>query len=233
VRIGIVGNGRMGRAVRALGEERGHDIVAIIDQDENQQGEAIATGSLDEADVAIEFTEPASAVQNAVACLTRGVPVVIGTTGWYDQLDEVRRSVSDTQGSLLWAPNFAAGVVLFTALMRRAGELFATSGFAPYQIESHHAQKLDAPSGTAHALAEAFESGGGVSLPITSVRSGNIPGTHEVHLEAPFEHIRLEHQARDRRVFADGALRAAEWLSGRQGMYTMHDVLGLTDDKGR
>jgi 4-hydroxy-tetrahydrodipicolinate reductase len=128
---------------------------------------------------------------------------------------------------LLWAPNFSAGVVLFGALLERAGVLFGGAGFDAHIVETHHAAKKDAPSGTSLSLGRAFRAAGGSAPEITSIRVGHVPGTHELLLEGPFEQIRLVHEARDRRVFADGALRAAAWLCGRRGVFTMNDVLGI------
>jgi len=229
--IGIIGDGKMGRAVRALAEERGHRVVGMLGL-ENVAGRGIRDGGLAGADVAVEFTEPRAAPDNVLACVDVGLPVVVGTTGWYERLDEVHDAVRRAAGrgggaAVLWAPNFSLGVALFTELVARAGELFADAGyFDVHLIETHHAAKQDAPSGTAAALAKAF-AGGGRAIAVTSVRTGHVPGTHELVFDAPFEQVRLVHVARDRRVFADGALRAAEWLHGRHGVFTMRDVLGL------
>jgi 4-hydroxy-tetrahydrodipicolinate reductase len=155
---------------------------------------------------------------------------VVGTTGWHDRLPEVEQAVVAASGSLLWAPNFSAGVVLLTELVARAGELFRDAGFDAHMVETHHARKLDSPSGTAIALARAYGAGG-PAMPITSVRLGHVPGTHAITLDAPYEQVTIAHTARDRRVFADGALRAAEWLVGRTGVHTMRDVLGLQAER--
>lgn len=229
-RIGIVGDGRMGRAVAELARARGIDVAVMLGETENAGGSAIAGGALEGIDCAIEFTQPDSAADNALACIRAGVPVVVGTTGWYDRLDEVTDAVRTATGSLVWAPNFSAGVVLLTALVEAAGRLFAGSGFDAALIETHHSAKLDAPSGTAIALSKAFEAGHGSVPPISSVRLGHVPGTHEILLDGTYEQVRLLHEARDRRVFADGALRAALWLPGRTGVFTMHDVLGLKSE---
>lgn len=232
MRIGIVGDGRMGRTVAALAADRRVEVVAVIGEEGNRGGAAIAAGALGGADVAIEFTEPAAAPGNALACIRAGLPVVVGTTGWYDELPAVTAAVKREDGALLWAPNFSVGVVLFTALVERAGRLFADpSYFDVHVLETHHVGKKDAPSGTAGALARAFESGGGRMPDITSVRTGHVPGTHEIVLDAPFEQVTLRHAARDRRVFADGALRAAGWLQGRHGVFTMRDVLSLEPER--
>jgi 4-hydroxy-tetrahydrodipicolinate reductase len=234
VKIGIIGDGRMGRAVAALADERGHQVVAMLGL-ENVAGSGITAGRLQGADVAVEFTEPGAAVSNVLACVNVGLPVVVGTTGWYARLSEVTSAVTQAGpgrgAAVLWAPNFSVGVALLTELVARAGQLFRdASYFDAHLIETHHAAKKDAPSGTAGALARTFEAGGH-GMGITSVRTGHVPGTHEIVLDAPFEQIRLVHTARDRRVFADGALRAAEWLRGRRGVFTMRDVLGLEPER--
>jgi 4-hydroxy-tetrahydrodipicolinate reductase len=226
-RLAIIGDGRMGRAVAALAPDRGFEVVALIGLEGNAHGAGITRDRLAGAQVAIEFTEPAAAADNALACIAAGVPVVVGTTGWYDRLAQVEAAARAAGGALLWAPNFAAGVVLFGALLERAGALFAGSGFDARMVETHHAAKKDAPSGTAISLGRAFAAAGRAAPEITSIRVGHVPGTHELLLDGPFEQIRLVHEARDRRVFADGALRAAAWLRGRRGVFTMNDVLGI------
>jgi len=227
MRIAIVGDGRMGRAVAELARERDIEVAVMLSESDNPGGAAILDGALDDVDCAVEFTVPAAAADNALACVRAGVPVVVGTTGWYDRLPEVTEAVNSAGASLLWAPNFSVGVVLMTALVERAGELFGQAGFDAHMVETHHTAKLDAPSGTAIALARAYEAGAGMPIPVTSVRVGRVPGTHEVTLDAAYEQVRLMHMARDRRVFADGALRAAAWLPGRPGVHTMREVLGL------
>ncbi len=231
LRIALIGTGRMGRALRGLALERGAEIVTIIGSQDNAGGAAITASRLAGAQVAIEFTVPAAAAANVLACVRAGVPCVTGTTGWYDALPGVRREVEERGGGLVWAPNFSAGVVLFAELVRRAGALYGRdASFDAHLIETHHVAKKDAPSGTAQALAEAFRAGAGRAPAVTSVRTGHVPGTHDIVLDAAFEQVRLIHTARDRRVFADGALRAAGWLVGRRGVFTMRDVLGLAEE---
>ena len=150
----------------------------------------------------------------------------MGTTGWYDQLPAVRAEVEAAKGALLSAPNFSVGVAIFDRVVAEAARLFAgVEGFEAHMIETHHSAKKDAPSGTAGALARTAEAALGRALPITSVRVGSVPGTHELIFDAPFEQVRLIHEARDRRVFAEGALVAARWLVGRTGVFGMQDVL--------
>jgi 4-hydroxy-tetrahydrodipicolinate reductase len=230
LRIALVGYGKMGRAVEQVAAARGHTISAVIARD---SARPFSRESLGGADVAIEFSVPDAAVPNAIACLRAGVPVVLGTTGWTPALAALTHEVEMAQGALLWAPNFSIGVQLFSDLVDRLGRLAPERhGFAAHLIETHHAAKRDAPSGTAAMLARAYADAAGSALPVTSVRVGHVPGRHEVVLDGPYEQLRLIHDARDRRVFADGAVTAAEWLAqhGRRGVFTLRDVLG--DDPG-
>jgi len=227
-RVAIVGDGKMGRAVADLARERGGTVTALLGLSENQDGNALTRDRLGDTEVVIEFTEPAAAPANILAAIRAGYPVVTGTTGWADQLERVTRTVLELQGALVHAPNFSVGVNLFLALATVAGRVMQRAPqFDAHVVETHHAAKKDAPSGTAIALERAASSALGRSIPITSVRTGHVPGTHELSFDGPFEQIRLTHTARDRRVFADGALHAAEWVRGRRGVFTMRDVLDL------
>jgi 4-hydroxy-tetrahydrodipicolinate reductase len=216
----------MGRAVESLAAERGFVVVSRIGGRDNVGGSGITPHTLGGADVAIEFTEPSSAPTNVEACMEAGVPVVCGTTGWYDQLRVVAASVERYDGALLYAPNFSLGVAVFLKAVRAAAEAARSAGgFDAHVVEIHHAAKKDAPSGTAVVVQRAAGEGFGRDVPVTSVRTGSVPGTHTLLLDGAFEQIRIEHLARDRRVFADGALTAARWLVGRRGVFTMDDVL--------
>ena len=222
LRLAIIGHGKMGRAIELLAPERGFTVAAVL-----EHGTPITKESLAGADVAVEFTEPAAAPANVRACLAAGCPVVTGTTGWYDQLPQLTEETWVARGALLWAANFSVGVHLFTRIVAEAARLVAgAKGFDAHIVETHHAAKKDAPSGTAGLIERAARGPLGKPVPITSVRVGHVPGTHEVVLDAAFEQITLAHVARDRRVFADGALVAARWLAGRTGVFTMDDVLG-------
>ncbi len=226
VRVALVGMGRMGHALDALAPERGLEVVARLDVTEMQRG--LEKADLNGAQVAIEFTQPESAVSNAKACLALSCPVVVGTTGWLERRGELEEAVRQSKCPALWSPNFSLGVQLFLAIAEDAGRrLRGADGFDSHIIETHHAAKQDAPSGTGIALAERVKLGLGRDVPITSVRVGKVPGTHEVIFDAAFEQIHLVHEARDRRVFADGALAAARWLAaGRTAaLYTMQDVI--------
>lgn len=227
--IAVIGDGKMGRTIAQMVQERGWHLTAMLDAEHNQGGAGITRRSLGDPDVAIEFTEPASAVPNIMACIHEGVPVVVGTTGWYNSLPVITEAVNEEGATLLWAANFSIGVNLFVELARQAARIISKTDFSAAMVETHHSAKKDAPSGTALAIANAMQGELGKELPVTSIRTGSVPGTHELIFDAPFEQIILRHEARDRRVFADGALRAAAWLKGKKGVFTMRDVLGFTD----
>ena len=210
----------MGRAIRQLAVERGWTVTGVVERDKG------GLNALGGADVAIEFTAPQAAAGNIRAALDAGCPIVVGTTGWYEALPDVEADVERAGGALLWAPNFSIGAVVFRRLVEDAARHLAQlPEMDPHIVETHHAAKRDAPSGTAMALARAGEALLGRSIPVASIRVGSVPGTHELLFDAPFEQIRLEHVVRDRRVFAAGALRAAEWLIGKRGVFTLDDVL--------
>lgn len=228
VRVALIGMGRMGKAIDALAADNSCEIVARLGAADTKNG--ITREQLNGAQVAIEFTHPEAAVGNAIACLKAGCPVVVGTTGWSGQLPELEAATIHAQTAALWAPNFSLGVQLFLALAEEAAKRFREVGaFDTHVIETHHSAKKDAPSGTAIAIAQRLELGLQHAVDITSVRTGSVPGTHEIVFDAPFEQIRLSHEARDRRVFADGALVAARWLAHKHtvGVYTMRDVIAL------
>lgn len=222
LRVAVIGNGKMGRAVQQLAVASGASVVAVLGRNTNIDPE-----SLFSADVAIEFTDPDSAVANVTACVDAGCPIVVGTTGWYDQLGSVTEYGREHNGAILWSANFSLGVYALVQLVRSAGALFAgLPGFDAHIVETHHLAKKDAPSGTALLLQQEVESTLGRDVPVTSVRLGSVPGTHEFILDGAYEQIVISHEARDRRVFAEGALVAARWLVGRHGVFTLSDVLG-------
>lgn len=227
IRLAVIGDGKMGRAVRDLAGEAGVDVVAFLGEADVAAG-GLRADQLRGAAVAIEFTVPGAAPANAVACARAGVAVVSGTTGWDAARAATEAAVREAKGAMLWSPNFSVGVHLFARIVgRAAAELGAVAPmFDAHVVETHHAAKRDAPSGTARMLAARAAEGLGAPPPITSVRTGHVPGTHQLIFDAAFEQIRLTHEARDRRVFAAGALAAARWLVGRRGIFTMDDFLG-------
>lgn len=213
-RVAVVGLGRMGSAVCAFARDAGWTVVAEIARLERP-------GQLAGADVAVEFTTPAAAPGNIATCLAARCPVVVGTTGWHEQLPEVGAAVQASGGALFWAPNFSIGACVLAMLAARARRLLPLAGFPAAIVETHHRAKRDAPSGTALAIARGLEP----DVPIASLRLGQVPGTHAVLFDGAFEQLHLEHVVRDRRVFAEGAVTAAAWLIGRRGVFTMDDML--------
>lgn len=219
--IAIIGTGKMGHAVAEVAGQSGMRIAALIGRDVR-----ITPESLNGADVAVDFTEPDAAVDNVRACVLAGCPVVLGTTGWNARLDEITTFVHEKDGAFLWAANFSLGVHALTVLLRDAGRLFAhLPGFDAHITETHHARKKDAPSGTALMLQRAVQQNLRRPAPITSIRVGSVPGTHQLVFDGEYEQVVISHETRDRRVFAQGALVAARWLVGRHGVFTLDDVL--------
>lgn len=233
MRLLIIGDGKMGRAIEQLAHERGHTVVAVLGAGDNAAGQAIAAHAPN-ADVAIEFTEPSAARDNVAACLASGLAVVAGTTGWYEALPALEGEVRQRNGALFWSPNFSLGVALAIEVARQAGLIFkGQPQFDAHLVETHHRAKKDAPSGTGAAMAAATAESLGRDVPVSSVRVGHVPGTHTLIFDGLFEQVTLTHEARDRRVFADGALRAAEWLVGRHGVFTMRDLIRAQRDENR
>jgi 4-hydroxy-tetrahydrodipicolinate reductase len=221
--LAIVGLGRMGQAVDGLATSHGWPVRARIGR-----GQPITRGSLGGAVVAIEFTIGSAVAAHVRACVAAGCAVVVGTTGWYDALPGLRAEIEQSGGAMLWAPNFSVGALAMgVAAVAAARALRAAGPFDPHLVETHHAAKIDAPSGTARAVAGAVGEAMGCVVPVTSIRVGHVPGDHEMIFDGPFEQLRVQHVVRDRRVFADGALAAARWLAGRKGggVFTMDDVL--------
>lgn len=210
----------MGHAIEALAAERGHAVTLKLDKDD------VWPAAMD-ADVAIEFTTPATAVDNMRRCLEAGVPVVCGTTGWYDHYEEVCDACRRANGHLLTATNFSLGMNIMFALNEHLATIMRR---LPYKVgiaETHHIHKLDKPSGTAITLQQQIEQcGDRENVPITSYREGEVPGTHTVMYESSVDTIYLTHEAHNRIGLAQGAVMAAEWLTKAQpGVYTMKDIL--------
>jgi 4-hydroxy-tetrahydrodipicolinate reductase len=225
-KLALIGLGKMGRVLNQLAPERGWEIVATIASANNRNGSGITPHTLEGADVAIEFTVPNAAPANVRAAVGAGCPIVVGTTGWSAELSAVSEWVTTHHGAMLSAANFSIGVNAFEQIVAVASRLLASSGgFDAHLVETHHAAKKDAPSGTAVTLRASAAKAWLRDIPVTSIRTGSVPGTHEMIFDAPFETITLTHTARDRRVFAEGALVAAAWLIGRKGVFTMRDVL--------
>jgi 4-hydroxy-tetrahydrodipicolinate reductase len=214
----------MGRLIESLAPEYGFAVAGTVDIDNAQNPDSWA-----QADVAIDFSLADAVPVNFPRLAARGMNVVIGATGWQAHESSLRAEAAAQGIGVVAAPNFAIGVNLFIALAERAAELWREQpAFGAWLHELHHAAKRDAPSGTALALEAAMRAKGySHPLDVASTRAGSIPGTHTVGFDAAAESITLTHTARDRSVFARGALQAARWLRGRRGWFTMRDVLGL------
>ena len=223
-RVLIVGYGRMGRVVESLCPEFGMRVAGSVDVHN-----AADPDSWPQADVAIDFSQPDAVPVNLPRLAGRGMDVVVGTTGWQARAEALKQQVAQFPVGVVAASNFALGVNLFTALAEWAAELFAgRPEYGAWIHELHHAAKLDAPSGTALTLRAAMEAAGyHQRIDVTSTRAGSIPGTHTLGFDGPGETITLTHAARDRTIFARGALEAARWVAGRRGWFSMRDVLGL------
>ena len=238
MKIALIGYGKMGQAIDAIAVERGHEIVLKIGIEnlEDFTEDAIKT-----ADVAIEFTGPESAFKNISFCIDKKIPVVSGSTGWLHQYDNVARLAEENKTGLLYASNFSLGVNIFFEINKMLARLIAP--YTDYNIsitEIHHTAKPDAPSGTAITLAEQILKENATKtkwvnhpsevpeeLSIESLRIDPAPGTHTITCQSATDTIRIEHEAHSRQGFALGAVLAAEFLAGKQGVYSMQDVLGL------
>ena len=223
--LALFGNGTMGQLVRACAQELGHEVALVL----TSQDAARSTDELQELlrghDAAIDFTVADAVLSHALACARAGVPLVEGTTGWHARMDDVRRVVLEHRGALIYGANFSIGVNLFYRIVAHAARLFeGIEDYAPFIEEAHHARKRDAPSGTALRLRDLMGSSA-PQVPITSTRAGHIPGTHRVGFDSVADQITLTHTARTREGFAAGALHAALWIAGREGVYEFSDML--------
>lgn len=217
--IALIGYGKMGHAIGALAAARGHKVVLTIDKDDPWPATIAA-------DVAIEFSTPATAVDNIKRCLSLGLPTVSGTTGWNARYDEVAACCREADGALFTSSNFSIGMNIMFALNEKLAQLM--KGHPEYTAsidETHHIHKLDAPSGTAITLRDQITPYIAQEVPITSHRIGEVPGTHIVTYASRIDTITLTHEAHSREGLAQGALLAAEWLVGRKGCFTMKDLL--------
>jgi len=225
MKIALIGYGAMGKLIRTLSEEKGHEIAVVIDVADAGLSVAELADKLKGVDVAIDFSSSEVVRHDVEACVAAGVPLVEGTTGWNAQRDEIEQIVSDGNGAMVFGANFSIGVNLFYRIADFAAQLFAT--FPEYQAfieEQHHSRKKDAPSGTALKLKEVVSKHGEIG-DISATRAGNIPGTHRVGFDGPADQILLEHTARSREGFALGAIMAAEWIVGKKGVYEFTDVM--------
>jgi len=237
MKVLLIGYGKMGKTIESILKEKGHSVPYICDKDTNCSLEEIKKGAVD---VAIEFTEPGAAFNNIKACLEKGIPVVSGTTGWLEKRVEIEDLCHEKRGAFFYASNYSLGVNLFFELNRQLAELM--NKYPEYNVsieEVHHTQKKDKPSGTAITLAEGIinrhdgksdwklsdDRPSEKDIAITAIREPEVPGTHTIRYSSEADMIEIKHTAHSRKGFAEGAVRAAEWIVGKIGIFSMKDLM--------
>jgi len=218
----ILGRGKTGSLVTEVARQRGHE-ARVLGSAENRQATGLTPAALRDVGVVIDFTMPQAVLDNVAACAQARKNMVVGTTGWYEKLPEIRELVSESGMGLLYASNFSVGVNVFFEIARAAAAALQ-HGYNGEIMERHHAKKKDAPSGTAVVLQKILRESGGQELEIVSLREGETVGLHEIVLDSHNDTLRLAHDAKSRRGFAEGAVRAAEWLAGRSGFFDFREV---------
>ncbi len=240
MKIALIGYGKMGKAIEDIALQKGHEVVLKINIENTED---LTTSNLQKADVVIEFTGPESAFDNLVKCMEAGVPVVCGSTGWLDKWEDIKNICMQKKGSLIYASNYSIGVNLFFEVNKYLSKLMAEYDDYDVKLEEiHHTQKKDAPSGTAITLAEQVLENikrktdwvnhitdNADELEIISERVDPAPGTHKVKYTSTIDDIEIIHTAHNRMGFAGGAVKAAEFLKDKKGIFSMKDVLGLVD----
>lgn len=223
----------MGKIVERLAREGKHEICAVIDEESSRSGPEDVSTRFNGAEAAIDFSVKEAVRRNAEACAIAGVPLVEGTTGWLENLEDVRRVVGEYDAAFVYGANFSIGVNLFYRIVGRAAKMVAS--FEDYEAfieERHHSRKVDAPSGTALKLKSIVEEHIEPGFSVASTRAGNIPGTHIVGFDGTYDQITLEHTARSREGFASGAISAAEWIVGKTGFWEFPEVIDEIIGKG-
>jgi 4-hydroxy-tetrahydrodipicolinate reductase len=237
MKVALLGYGKMGKEIESVALSRGHEIVLRL----NSSDKNFSSSDLQGADVAIEFSRPDSAMKNIRTCFEADIPVIVGTTGWYENFTELAEQCNNENKSMLCATNFSVGVNIFFELNKFLARMMDAQKEYEAEVEEiHHTQKLDAPSGTAITIAEGMlmnlqrktnwvsgEPASKEDLNIISQRIDNIPGTHIVRYSSEIDEIEIRHTAHNRKGFATGAVIAAEWIIGKKGIFSMKDVLGF------
>lgn len=214
VKIALFGYGRINQGIANLANDQGDKIVALFSRN-------FQKGDLKEADIAIDFSSAECVLTHIELACFANIPIVIGTTGWENKEIEGKKLIEKHQNSALFSPNFSLGIYLFTQLVKKASNMFKkVEEYGRVGIETHHAKKKDSPSGTAKMLQTYFPD----QFSFQSIRLGSHPGKHEILFDSPYDSIRLVHEARNTQGFATGALKAARWLIGKKGWYTIEDV---------
>ncbi len=223
MKILVLGRGKTGALVAEVARERGHEVRSMGSQ-ENQDGRGLTAEVLQQTDVVADFTTPLAVIANIIRCAEARVPMVVGTTGWHQHLDKVRELIHERNAGLLYGSNFSVGMNFFFKAMRAIAPILKYD-YRGNIVERHHVHKKDKPSGTAVTLKKILESESDATVEIASVREGETVGMHLVMLDSQHDTILLTHDAKSRLGFAEGAVRAAEWIKGKTGFYEFPDIV--------
>jgi 4-hydroxy-tetrahydrodipicolinate reductase len=226
MRIALLGYGKMGRLVETIAAREGWEVNPILDIEDNVAGSGITRTSMQGVDVAIDFSQPEAVMPNIEAAARAGVNLVVGTTGWLKEIARVERMVLESGIGLVYGANFSVGMNLYFEIISKAAQIVGKiPQYDPYLLEEHHKAKKDAPSGTALKILELMRPYLNNPNPsVACVRAGSIPGTHVVGFDSEADTIILEHRARNRQGFAEGAIMAARWVQGKRGFYDFRHV---------
>jgi 4-hydroxy-tetrahydrodipicolinate reductase len=223
LRILVLGRGKTGALVAQIAGERHHQVSSLASQ-ENQDGRALTAATLQGIDSVIDFTTPHAVIANIIRCVEAGIPMVVGTTGWYQHMEKVRELVAERKGALLYGSNFSIGMNFFFKAVQAIAPVLKHD-YRGSIVERHHVHKKDKPSGTAVTIQKLLESGSGEKVEVASVREGETVGMHLVMLDSANDTILFTHDAKSRVGFAEGAVRAAEWIKGKTGFYEFPEIV--------
>ncbi len=223
MKILVLGRGKTGALVAELAKERHHEVRSLASQ-ENQDGRALTPATLKEIDAVIDFTTPHAVIANIIRCVEAGIPMVVGTTGWSQHIEKVRELVAERRGAVLYGSNFSVGMNFFFKALQAVAPVLK-HGYRGNVVERHHVHKKDKPSGSAITIQRILESGSGEKVEVASVREGETVGMHLVMMDSPTDTILFTHDAKSRVGFAEGAVRAAEWIKGKTGFYEFPDIV--------
>lgn len=223
MKILVLGRGKTGALVAEVAQERQHEVHSLASQ-ENQDGRALTPATLSGTDAVIDFTTPHAVIPNIIRCVEAGIPIVVGTTGWNQHLEKVRELVRERKAALVYGSNFSIGMNFFFKAMQAVAPILKHN-YRGSIVERHHIHKKDKPSGTAVTIQKILESGSGEKVEVASVREGETVGMHLVMMDSANDTILFTHDAKSRVGFAEGAVRAAEWIQGKTGFYEFPDVV--------
>jgi 4-hydroxy-tetrahydrodipicolinate reductase len=223
LRLLVLGRGKTGALVAEVAKERGHEVRSLASQ-ENQDGRGLTDDILKQTDAVVDFTTPHAVIANIIRCAEMRMPIVVGTTGWYQHLEKVRELIKERNAALLYGSNFSVGMNFFFKAIQAIAPILKNN-YRGSIVERHHVHKKDKPSGTAVTLQRILESGSGATVEVASVREGETVGMHLVMLDSVNDTILLTHDAKSRLGFAEGAVRAAEWIKGKTGLYEFPEIV--------